>query len=411
MERFDVAVIGGGPAGMAAALAARAKGASVALLERDDRLGGILNQCIHNGFGLHYFGEELTGPEYAKRFRDKVLADDGIKVYLEAMVLSLTENRIVTALSPTEGLVEIEAGAVVLAMGCRERSAGAIALAGTRPAGIYTAGMAQRLCNVEGYLVGKEVVILGSGDIGLIMARRMTSEGAKVKLVAEIMPFSSGLKRNIVQCLNDYDIPLHYSTTVTRVTGKDRLTGVYVAPVGDKMQPDLSREEYIPCDTLLLSVGLIPENDLLTGSSVEMSRVTSGAVVDEYRQTSVPGIFSAGNVLHVHDLVDNVSEEATIAGGAAADFAAGALPSSPTLPVTPSNGVRYALPQRVHTGEGKVRLYFRVDKVYRGRTVVVTSGGAEVKRKKTLVMAPGEMQYIEVDKSLLKGDVSIYTEE
>ena len=411
MERFDVAVIGGGPAGMAAALAARAKGASVAILERDDRLGGILNQCIHNGFGLHYFGEELTGPEYAKRFRDKVLADGGIKVYLEAMVLSLTENRVVTALSPTDGLVEIRAGAVVLAMGCRERSAGAIALAGTRPAGIYTAGMAQRLCNVEGYLVGKEVVILGSGDIGLIMARRMTSEGAKVKLVAEIMPFSSGLKRNIVQCLNDYDIPLRYSTTVTRVTGKERLTGVYVAPVGDKMQPDFSREEYIPCDTLLLSVGLIPENDLLTGSSVEMSRVTSGAVVDEYRQTSVPGIFSAGNVLHVHDLVDNVSEEASIAGSAAADYAAGALPTAPTLTVTPSNGVRYALPQRVHTGEGKVRLYFRVDKVYRGRTVVVTAGGREVKRKKTLVMAPGEMQYIEVDKSLLTGDVSIRTEE
>ncbi|MBO4473032.1 MAG: FAD-dependent oxidoreductase, partial [Clostridia bacterium] len=309
------------------------------------------------------------------------------------------------------GLVEIRAGAVVLAMGCRERSAGAIALAGTRPAGIYTAGMAQRLCNVEGYLVGKEVVILGSGDIGLIMARRMTSEGAKVKLVAEIMPFSSGLKRNIVQCLNDYDIPLRYSTTVTRVTGKERLTGVYVAPVGNKMQPDLSREEYIPCDTLLLSVGLIPENDLLTGSSVEMSRVTSGAVVDEYRQTSVPGIFSAGNVLHVHDLVDNVSEEASIAGSAAADYAAGALPTAPTLTVTPSNGVRYALPQRVHTGEGKVRLYFRVDKVYRGRTVVVTAGGREVKRKKTLVMAPGEMQYIEVDKSLLTGDVSIRTEE
>ena len=411
MERFDVAVIGGGPAGMAAALAAREKGATVALLERDDRLGGILNQCIHHGFGLHYFGEELTGPEYAKRFRDKVLADAGITVFLEAMVLSLTEDRVVTALSPTKGLVEIEAGAVVLAMGCRERSAGAIALAGTRPAGIYTAGMAQRLCNVEGYLVGKEVVILGSGDIGLIMARRMTSEGAKVKLVAEIMPFSSGLKRNIVQCLNDYDIPLRYSTTVTRVTGKNRLTGVYVAPVGEGLRPDLSREEYIPCDTLLLSVGLIPENDLLTGSRVEMSRVTSGAVVDEYRQTSVPGIFSAGNVLHVHDLVDNVSEEARIAGAAAADYAQGALSAGETLSVTAADGVRYALPQRVHAGEGTVRLYFRVDKVYRGRTVVVTSGGEVIKRKKTLVMAPGEMQYIEVDRALFKGDVSVRTEE
>ncbi len=396
---------------MAAALGAREQGASVAILERDVRLGGILNQCIHNGFGLHYFGEELTGPEYAARFREKVLADKGVTVYLEAMVLSLSEERRVTAVSPSQGLIELSAGSIVLAMGCRERSAGAIGLMGTRPAGIYTAGMAQRLSNVEGFLVGKEVVILGSGDIGLIMARRMTSEGAKVRLVMELMPFSSGLKRNIVQCLQDYDIPLRYSTTVTRVTGNERLTGVYVAPVDEKLQPILEKEEYIPCDTLLLSVGLIPENDLLTGTNVEMSPVTAGAVVDEYRQTSVSGIFSAGNVLHVHDLVDNVSEEAFIAGRAAAEYAAGKLPSGEIVSVRAGEGVRYALPQRVHTGEGKVRLYFRVDKVYRGKSVVVRSGDALLKRKKTMVLAPGEMQQIEIEKSLVKGELSIALEE
>ena len=292
---FDVAIIGGGPAGMAAALAAHAEGASVVILERDVRLGGILNQCIHQGFGLHYSGEEMTGPEYADRFRKRVEAED-ITVMLESMVLSLDTNKNITVLSPSYGLCKIQAGAVVLAMGCRERTAGAIALAGSRPAGIYTAGMAQKICNIDGYLVGKEVVILGSGDIGLIMARRMTTEGAKVKLVLELMPYSSGLKRNIVQCLDDYGIPIKYSHTVTRVEGSPRLTGIYYAPVGADRKPVLEEEQFIACDTLLLSVGLIPENDLLSGLDVNMSGVTQGAVVDENRMTSIEGVFSCGNV-------------------------------------------------------------------------------------------------------------------
>ena len=277
--KFDVVVIGGGPAGMAAALSARKQGASTLILERDVRLGGILNQCIHQGFGLHYFGEEMTGPEYANRFKEMVEKED-ITVMLESMVLSLDENKAVSVLSPTAGFCKIQAGAIVLAMGCRERTAGAIALPGTRPAGVYTAGMAQKICNLDGYLVGKEVVILGSGDIGLIMARRMTTEGARVKLVLELMPYSSGLKRNIVQCLDDYNIPIKYSHTITRIVGKPRMTGLYYAPVGADRKPILEEEQYIDCDTLLLSVGLIPENDLLNGTHVEMSRITNGAVVD-----------------------------------------------------------------------------------------------------------------------------------
>lgn len=411
MLNYDVVIIGGGPAGMAAGLSARKTGAKTLILERDVRLGGILNQCIHQGFGLHYFGEEMTGPEYADRFRKMVEAED-IDVMLESMVLSLNENKELGVLSPTCGFCKIKAGAVVLAMGCRERTAGAITLPGTRPAGVYTAGMAQKICNLDGYLVGKEVVILGSGDIGLIMARRMTTEGAKVKLVLELMPYSSGLKRNIVQCLDDYNIPIKYSHTITRIEGKPRMSGLWYAPVGADRKPDLSKEQYVSCDTLLLSVGLIPENDLLNGTSVEMSRITNGAVVDENRMTSIPGIFSCGNVLHVHDLVDNVSHEAEIAGESAGKYALGiADKSGDFVNVIAKDGVRYALPQRVSKGEGKVQLFFRVGDVFKNCKLVVESGDNTLVSKKCMVLAPGEMGGIVIDKTQIVGDVVVRLEK
>lgn len=409
MLRYDVVIIGGGPAGMAAAIAACDSGAKTLILERDVRLGGILNQCIHQGFGLHYFNEEMTGPEYAARFREETKKRD-IDVMLEAMALSLSEDRVVTALTPEYGLVKVQAGAIVLAMGCRERTAGAIALPGSRPAGIYTAGMAQKLCNIDGYLVGKEVVILGSGDIGLIMARRMTLEGANVKLVLELMPYSSGLKRNIVQCLEDYDIPIKYSHTVTRIVGSPRIEGLYYAPVGADRKPILAEEQFVSCDALLLSVGLIPENDLLNGLDISMSPITGGATVDENRMTTVAGIFSCGNVLHVHDLVDNVSEEAEIAGRAAACYALGALKPESAVTVSAKDGVRYALPQRVSNGEGKVKLFFRVDNVYKGAHLVVESAGERIYSKKFMVLAPGEMGSAEIERSDIKGDMVVRLE-
>lgn len=411
MLHYDVVVIGGGPAGMAAGLSARKTGAKTLILERDVRLGGILNQCIHQGFGLHYFGEEMTGPEYADRFRKMVEAED-IDVMLESMVLSLDENKEIGVLSPTHGFCKIKAGAVVLAMGCRERTAGAITLPGTRPAGVYTAGMAQKICNLDGYLVGKEVVILGSGDIGLIMARRMTTEGANVKLVLELMPYSSGLKRNIVQCLDDYNIPIKYSHTITRIEGKPRMSGLWYAPVGADRKPDLTKEKYVACDTLLLSVGLIPENDLLSGTSVQMSRITNGAIVDENRMTSVAGIFSCGNVLHVHDLVDNVSHEAEIAGESAGKYALGiASKNADFVDVIAKDGVRYALPQRVSKGEGMVRLFFRVGDVYKNCKLIVESGNNTLVSKKCMVLSPGEMGSVLIDKAQIDGDVFVRLEK
>ena len=411
MERqFDVVIIGGGPAGLAAALEARkeAPEAKIVILERDRALGGILQQCIHNGFGLHFFGEELTGPEYVERFIRK-LEGTGIEVWLDTMVLEISAEREVTCVSAERGLTTLQAGAVVLAMGCRERPRGALGIPGTRPAGVYTAGTAQRLTNMDGYLPGKRVVILGSGDIGLIMARRMTWEGAKVELVAEIMPYSSGLKRNIVQCLEDNGIPLLFNHTVTRVHGHERVEGVTISEVDPATRlPLRGSARFVPCDTLLLSVGLIPENELSKGAGVVIDPITGGAVVDERRQTSVPGIFACGNVLHVHDLVDNVSVEAAIAGAAAAQYALRGGSAIAERAVRAERGVRYVVPQRISAGAaGKLDLYFRVDNVYRGRTLEVLCAGEVILRRKKPVMAPGEMEKVTIDLGGVRGDLTV----
>lgn len=379
---------------MAAAVAAYDSGVrDIVILDREEELGGILKQCIHNGFGLHKMGKELTGPEYAAAYA-KMVAERKIEVLYETMVTDITPDRIVTAQS-TSGIVKIKAGAVILAMGCRERSRGALNIAGTRPAGIYSAGTAQKLMNCEGYSVGKRVVILGSGDIGLIMARRMSLEGAKVEAVCELMPFSGGLKRNIVQCLEDFSIPLSLSTTVAEIHGKDRVEGVTVAQVDENRNIIEKTKRRIPCDTLLLSVGLIPENELTRNAGIPMDPVTGGANTDEHRQTEREGIFACGNVLQVHDLVDYVSDEAEIAGKGAADFVLHGGNRSDTVPTAAGNGVRYVLPQRVHPGtEEDVSLFLRVTKPFGKVKYTVKSGEEILATAVRLKAAPGEMEKI-----------------
>ena len=414
----DIVIIGGGPAGLAAAEAAVQAGArDVLILERDTRLGGILNQCIHNGFGLHTFKEELTGPEYAARFEARVRALQ-IEYRLGTMVLSISPEKTVTAVSREEGLVTIEAKAVILAMGCRERARGALNIPGFRPAGIFSAGTAQRLVNMEGYMPGREVVILGSGDIGLIMARRMTLEGAKVRVVAELQPYSGGLKRNIVQCLDDYGIPLKLSHTVTEIHGKERVTGVTISAVDENLKPIPGTEEFYSCDTLLLSVGLIPENELSTGAGVALSRVTNGPVVNESLETNVPGIFACGNVLHVHDLVDYVSEEAAAAGRAAAVYLQqGEQREDKTIHINASGGVRYTVPSVIrpaHMPE-TLTVRFRVDNIYKNRFVSVYFGDTRVQHRKKTVLAPGEMEQIVLKRADLENaefeTITVCTEE
>ncbi|MBQ9416922.1 MAG: FAD-dependent oxidoreductase [Clostridia bacterium] len=399
--KTDLAIIGGGPAGMSAAVAAYDAGVrNLLILERDGALGGILQQCIHNGFGLHRFGEELSGPEYAHRYEEMV-RQRNIPFKLNTMVLDLTQDRRITATNSEDGVFYVDAGAVILAMGCRERPRGALNTPGTRPAGIYTAGTAQKLVNVKGCMPGRDVVILGSGDIGLIMARRMTLEGARVHAVCELMPYSGGLARNIEQCLHDFDIPLYLSTTVVGIKGRERLESVQIASVDENRRPIPSTIREIPCDTLLLSVGLIPENELTKSAGVPLDRTTQGAVVDQDRMTRVPGIFSCGNVLHVHDLVDYVSDEAAVAGRAAAAYLSGLEPGKEEIEIVPDGLVRYTVPQRL-TRREQTRIFFRVGGIYRNVRIVVRDGEREIYSAKKLKVAPGEMESITLSKDVMR---------
>lgn len=406
MKVYDIVIIGGGPAGMAAAVAAKKQGIErILILERDRELGGILNQCIHNGFGLHTFQEELTGPEYADRFIGQVKLYN-IEYKLNTMVMDVSRDKRVTAMNREEGMFEIQAKAIILAMGCRERSRGALNIPGYRPAGIYSAGTAQRLVNMEGFLPGREVVILGSGDIGLIMARRMTLEGAKVKVVAELMPYSGGLKRNIVQCLDDYGIPLKLSHTVIDIKGKERVEGVTLAEVDENRRPIEGTEEFYSCDTLLLSVGLIPENEISGSMGVELNPITSGPKVNERLETSIEGVFACGNVLHVHDLVDFVSEEAAAAGKNAAMYVQegeSASEQGRKIKLRPLEGVRYTVPETINPMrmDEKLTVRFRVGNVYQNCYISVYFDEERVLHRKRQIVAPGEMEEIKLSKEEL----------
>ena len=406
MNTIDIVIVGGGPAGLAAAAAAKkAVCDSILILERDSELGGILNQCIHNGFGLHTFKEELTGPEYADRFIRQAL-ELGIEYKLNTMVMDISPEKVITAMNKEDGMFRIQAKSVILAMGCRERPRGALNIPGYRPAGIFSAGTAQRLVNIEGYMPGREVVILGSGDIGLIMARRMTLEGAKVKVVAELMPYSGGLKRNIVQCLDDYGIPLKLSHTVIDIEGREHITAVTIAEVGPDRKPVPGTEERYTCDTLLLSCGLIPENELSQSAGVEMSRITSGPVVNESLETNIPGVFACGNVLHVHDLVDYVSEEAGRAGLNAVKYVQGLLDSTASgrvIKLAATDGARYTVPSTIDPGrmDDNLTVRFRVGDVYKDSYVSVYYGTERVQHRKRQILAPGEMEQVIVKKQEL----------
>lgn len=413
MRNIDLAIIGGGPAGLAAAISAYDNGVkNIVIFEREDKLGGILNQCIHNGFGLTRFKESLTGPEYANRFIDGVL-ERNLEVLKETTVLEITKDKLITAINSEDGVFQIEAKAIILAMGCRERSKGALNIAGTRPAGIFSAGTAQKYVNIKGYMPGKKVVILGSGDIGLIMARRMTLEGAEVKAVFELMPYSSGLKRNIAQCLDDFNIPLYLSHTITKIEGKERVTGIVVSQVDENKKPIKGTEKHFDCDTVLFSVGLIPENELSKTASVELSPRSKGAIVDETRETNVSGIFACGNVLQVHDLVDFVSEEAEIAGKSASNYILNGKENSETVSVKEGKNVLYVLPQKLNVNADNTKIFFRVTNTLKDVTIKAESGGEVIFSRKKKVAVPGEMETVLLTKekiSALKGEVVISAE-